>query len=418
MLAALPLAMLFAACGLALGVFARSTKEGNYYMVPMFFVVLPLAYWSMTPGIELDGFTSWVPVANALLLQQRLMAVRPDPFPWQHVPAVVVSLAACIAVALWFAVWQFHRESVLFREAEAGRRRGQGSEERVSFWRESDHSQPASPMTRPPRQRANRRDRQHPRRLRDRSEDQRRPLDLERALHRVGVEGEVAQFDVDRHCAGPVEKDVWLVHLGPAAVADPEYDLPARAGWPGELTATHPNLIDRRADLGVDRRRVGQLQSGGEGQRRGRVLPGGDGGALAEDRPTRPAERPRASDGGAGTGTEERVAPRAERVRAVDDEPAAILHRHRAEEAGPGRDLHDPAGLDAIREPDRGCSQSVRVSDHQAARLRPAAAANAAGAAEHQGAGAVLDEETLGLVHVAEVAPPPPRKSVPAKVIV
>jgi sodium transport system permease protein len=119
-LAALPLAMLLAACTLSLGVFARSTKEGNYYMVPMFFVALPLSYWSMSPGMELDGFTSWVPVANALLLQQRLMAVRTDPFPWQHVPAVVISLSLCIAIALWAAVRQFHRESVLFREAEAG----------------------------------------------------------------------------------------------------------------------------------------------------------------------------------------------------------------------------------------------------------------------------------------------------------
>jgi sodium transport system permease protein len=119
-LAALPLAMLIAACTLSLGVFARSTKEGNYYMVPMFFVALPLSYWSMSPGMELDSFTSWVPVANALLLQQRLMAVRTDPFPWVHVPAVVISLSLCIAIALWAAVRQFHRESVLFREAEAG----------------------------------------------------------------------------------------------------------------------------------------------------------------------------------------------------------------------------------------------------------------------------------------------------------
>src|SRR5262249_17722525 len=71
-LASLPLAMLLSACTLALGVFARSTKEGNYYMVPLFFVALPLSYWSMSPGMELDGTTSWVPVANALLLQQRL----------------------------------------------------------------------------------------------------------------------------------------------------------------------------------------------------------------------------------------------------------------------------------------------------------------------------------------------------------
>ncbi|MDB5308924.1 MAG: family transporter protein [Gemmataceae bacterium] len=122
-LAALPLAMLFAAGCLTLGVFARSTKEGNYYMVPMFFLVLPLAYWSMAPGIELDGRMSWVPVTNALLLQQRLMSVRPDPFPWQHVPAVVISMGLLITLGLWAAVRQFHRESVLFREAEQGRRR-------------------------------------------------------------------------------------------------------------------------------------------------------------------------------------------------------------------------------------------------------------------------------------------------------
>jgi sodium transport system permease protein len=121
-LAAIPLAMLFAAVALTLGIFARSTKEGNYYMVPLFFVVLPLAYWSMTPGIELDGFTSWVPVANALLFQQRLMAMRPDPFPWEHVPKVFGSLALCVALGLWAAVRQFHRESVLFRESGAPQR--------------------------------------------------------------------------------------------------------------------------------------------------------------------------------------------------------------------------------------------------------------------------------------------------------
>lgn len=122
-LGALPLAMMLAAGSLTLGVFARSTKEGNYYMVPMFFLVLPLAYWSMAPGIELDARMSWVPVTNALLVQQRLMSVRPDPFPWQHLPAVVVSMAGCIALGLWAAVKQFQRESVLFREAEqAGRR--------------------------------------------------------------------------------------------------------------------------------------------------------------------------------------------------------------------------------------------------------------------------------------------------------
>ena len=123
-LAAVPLALLFAALALSLGIFARSTKEGNYYMVPLFFAVLPLAYWSMTPGIELDGFTRWVPMANALLFQQRLMSVRPDPFPWEHTPPVFGTLALCVALALWAAVRQFHREGVLFREGETGGKAG------------------------------------------------------------------------------------------------------------------------------------------------------------------------------------------------------------------------------------------------------------------------------------------------------
>jgi len=123
LLASLPMAMLFAAGCLTLGVFARSTKEGNYYMVPMFFVVLPLAYWSMAPGMELDARMSWVPITNALLLQQRLMAVRPDPFPWRHVPAVVASMTLLISLGLFGAIRQFQREAVLFREAEQGGRK-------------------------------------------------------------------------------------------------------------------------------------------------------------------------------------------------------------------------------------------------------------------------------------------------------
>lgn len=117
-LGALPLALFFAALALALGVFARSTKEGNYYMVPLFFIVLPLGYLSMTPGIELNGLNRWIPISNALMVQQRLLSVRADAFPWEHIPIVVLVLAASVGAALSAAVYQFHRESVLFREAQ------------------------------------------------------------------------------------------------------------------------------------------------------------------------------------------------------------------------------------------------------------------------------------------------------------
>lgn len=133
LLAALPLACVFAALCLTLGVFARSTKEGNYYMVPLVFVVLPLAYYSMVPGSELDAGTSWVPLTNVLLLQQRLLSVRSDPFPWQHLPALVASSTLCVVGTFAMAVLQFQRESILFREDTGVR----ASRSLFGWWKES-----------------------------------------------------------------------------------------------------------------------------------------------------------------------------------------------------------------------------------------------------------------------------------------
>lgn len=112
----LPLAMLFSAVCVALGVFAKSTKEGQYYLIPLILMAMPLAFWSMSPGMQLEPSNFWVPVTGAMLLQQRLLAVAGDPIPWAYFLPVFASLIAWIGLALLFAVWQFRRESVLFRE--------------------------------------------------------------------------------------------------------------------------------------------------------------------------------------------------------------------------------------------------------------------------------------------------------------
>jgi sodium transport system permease protein len=112
----IPMAMLFSAVCIALGVFARSTKEGQYYLVPLVFVAMPLAFWSMMPGAELDFGTALVPVAGAMLLQQKLLAVTADPIPWAMFGPVLGGLTISVTVALWLAVRQFRREDVLFRE--------------------------------------------------------------------------------------------------------------------------------------------------------------------------------------------------------------------------------------------------------------------------------------------------------------
>ena len=112
--------MLFSADCLALGVFAKSTKEGQYYLVPLFLVVMPLAFASMMPGTELTVGRALIPITGAMLLQQKLLSVTPDPVPWDMIPVVLGSLAVWIGLALWAAVRQFHRESVLFRESAGG----------------------------------------------------------------------------------------------------------------------------------------------------------------------------------------------------------------------------------------------------------------------------------------------------------
>src|SRR5262249_44478323 len=50
LLLALPLAAFFSAVCLAVGAYARSTKEGQYYLMPLFLVTMPLIFLTLAPG--------------------------------------------------------------------------------------------------------------------------------------------------------------------------------------------------------------------------------------------------------------------------------------------------------------------------------------------------------------------------------
>jgi sodium transport system permease protein len=113
-----PMAALFSALCLALGVYARSTKEGQYYLLPIFLGTMPLVLFSLAPGLELTLRTSLVPVTGLCLLLQRLIFPPPEGPPWAFFAPVLLSLSVCIALALRWAVAQFHREDVLFRETD------------------------------------------------------------------------------------------------------------------------------------------------------------------------------------------------------------------------------------------------------------------------------------------------------------
>jgi sodium transport system permease protein len=113
----IPLAMLFSAVCLALAVLARSMKEGQYYMTPLYLVSMPLMFLTLMPGIELTLFTSLVPITGMSLLLRTLMQGRYDVALRFSLPVLLPTLVYA-AVALRWAVDQFQSESVLFREAE------------------------------------------------------------------------------------------------------------------------------------------------------------------------------------------------------------------------------------------------------------------------------------------------------------
>ncbi len=117
MLALIPIAALFSALALAVAAFARSTKEGQYYLMPLLLICMPLMTLSMLPSVELELGTSLIPITGMVLLlrtlveQQYLVAIQ------FAVPVLGVTAMCCWLASRW-AIAQFNNESVLFRESE------------------------------------------------------------------------------------------------------------------------------------------------------------------------------------------------------------------------------------------------------------------------------------------------------------
>jgi len=112
-----PISALFGALCLAFAAFARSTKEGQYYLMPLLLVSMPLMMLPLAPGAELGLGNSIVPITGVLLLLRTVIEgdiARAMLF----LPVVsAVTLVGCLVSIRW-AVEQFNSESVLFRESE------------------------------------------------------------------------------------------------------------------------------------------------------------------------------------------------------------------------------------------------------------------------------------------------------------
>src|SRR5436190_19419052 len=115
--ALLPMSALFSALCLACAAFARSTKEGQYYLMPLLLVSMPLMMLPMAPGTELNLGNSLIPITGVVLLVMALVQGDFADALRYFVPVCGVTLICCHLAIRW-AVYQFNQESVLFRESE------------------------------------------------------------------------------------------------------------------------------------------------------------------------------------------------------------------------------------------------------------------------------------------------------------
>jgi sodium transport system permease protein len=108
-----PLAFLISAIMMCSAIFARSFKEAQNYLTPVFMIIIAPAVVAGFPGVELTTFTQFAPIANVVLLFRDLMIGKAG---LEAVFAVFFSSTLYALLALVFAAWLFQREEVVLSE--------------------------------------------------------------------------------------------------------------------------------------------------------------------------------------------------------------------------------------------------------------------------------------------------------------
>jgi sodium transport system permease protein len=113
---AVPMAALFSSLSLGLAMFARSSKEGQYYLTPLLLVTMGLSVMAVSPMYEITPFLSVMPVVGPALLLKGLLLAPADPSSlYAYIIPVLVSSIGYSVLGLWWAVELFQREDILFR---------------------------------------------------------------------------------------------------------------------------------------------------------------------------------------------------------------------------------------------------------------------------------------------------------------
>ncbi|MGA2749238.1 MAG: ABC transporter permease [Verrucomicrobiota bacterium] len=108
----IPMAVFISALMIAIGLFARSSKEANSYLQPLMICAIVPALAGGLPGVEMNYRLALIPIFNVSLISKEILAGASH---WNHVLLVFGSMWLYAAIAVAAAVALFKRESVLFR---------------------------------------------------------------------------------------------------------------------------------------------------------------------------------------------------------------------------------------------------------------------------------------------------------------
>ena len=117
LVALIPLSTLFSALALGVAAMAKSSKEGQYYLMPLMMVTIPLVMLPMLPGTTLGIGTSLIPVTGMFLMVRSLVEGQ-YVTALMYLPFVAAVTFACLWMATQWVQRQFESEAVLFGGSE------------------------------------------------------------------------------------------------------------------------------------------------------------------------------------------------------------------------------------------------------------------------------------------------------------
>ncbi|MCF7875414.1 ABC transporter permease subunit [Candidatus Bipolaricaulota bacterium] len=108
----LPLVAVLSSLVIGIGSFARTQKEANVYQTPVLMLVVLTGILSMTGGMDLGKFAFFIPILNSLETFRELIAGTVNLF---HIGATFITTVPLAFLLVYFAIWLFKREDILFR---------------------------------------------------------------------------------------------------------------------------------------------------------------------------------------------------------------------------------------------------------------------------------------------------------------